>query len=294
MKALVRLIHRAVRLARLDRIVAFCSGRYAFFIRFVPLKGHYRRGDRVRVFRDGVVFSLDRSDYIQWHIFANIPEYSWRVAFDSLPDGATVFDVGANVGMFSLKLARKCQESGKRVDIYSLEPNPPTFERLRGNLELNGDLSSSVHLNELALGDRSGSLELVYDESNTGGASMISVDALQADPTVAIVRMETLDQLLIDRDITRVDFIKIDVEGFEPLVLEGARRTLESFSPVLFIEMTNEWFRRSGHSNSSVLRFLGERHNYNFFMMKGATRVEIDPADPIDGYPQFDLVAIPS
>ena len=192
MKALVRLIHRAVRLARLDRIVAFCSGRYAFFIRFVPLKGHYRRGDRVRVFRDGVVFSLYRSDYIQWHIFANIPEYSWRVAFDSLPDGATVFDVGANVGMFSLRLARKCQESGKKVDICSLE--------------------------------------LGYDESNTGGASMIAVDLLQSDPTVAIVRMETLDQLLIDRDITRVDFIKIDVEGFEPLVLKGAKRTLESFS----------------------------------------------------------------
>lgn len=101
-------------MARLDRIVAFCSGRYAFFIRFVPLKGHYRRGDRVRVFRDGVVFSLDRSDYIQWHIFANIPEYSWRVAFDSLPDGATVFDVGANVGMFSLSWPESVGRAGKR------------------------------------------------------------------------------------------------------------------------------------------------------------------------------------
>ena len=294
MRALVRLIHRAIRLTRLDRIVAFCSGRYGFLIRLVPLKGQYGRGDRVRVSRDGVLFSLDRSDYIQWHVFANIPEYSWRVAFDSLPDGATVFDVGANVGMFSLKLARKCQESGKTVDIYSLEPNPPTFERLRRNLELNRELSPSIHLNEIALGDRAGFLELAYDEDNTGGASMISVDAARSNPTVATVRMETLDQFLFDNDITRVDFIKIDVEGYEPLVLEGARRTIESFAPVLYIEMTNEWFMKNGHSNSSVLRFLQERHNYSFFIMNGADRVELHVGDPVDGYPQFDLVAFPS
>ena len=105
--------------------------------------------------------------------------------------------------------------------------------------------------------------------------------------------METLDQFVTDNGIERVDFIEVDVEGYEPLVLAGATDTIRLFRPVLYLEMTNDWFDKTGHSNESVLRFLSEQHDYRFFRMNGSEEEEITSEEDVNAYPQFDMVAYP-
>ncbi len=80
MSGFVGWIHTCIRLTRADHLFASLAGHRAYLRRLIPLTEHYASDDEVSVIRDGVAFSLNRSDYMQWHVFANLPEHSWRVA----------------------------------------------------------------------------------------------------------------------------------------------------------------------------------------------------------------------
>lgn len=149
-----------------------------------------------------------------------------------LQPGMIFFDIGANMGFYSLIAAKRLGESGK---IHSFEPNPRMFEELKYNIDLNG--FSNVKLNCLALADRTRVARLsryergkeVYcslSDRNFPGADIIGYDD---------VRVETLYNYVKKMGINRIDLIKMDVEGAELMVLQGALSLLESGVPRMII-----------------------------------------------------------
>ncbi|MFA6490151.1 MAG: FkbM family methyltransferase [Candidatus Micrarchaeia archaeon] len=136
--------------------------------------------------------------------------------------GKVFIDAGANVGAFSLVAARM----GARR-IYAFEPLFPTYKVLCRNIIANG-LSGKVVPINCALGEAAGSGKLSYSTSCDGGASLV---ALGSRRHAMQVKIRTVDGFMAKRG--RLDFLKIDVEGFEAEVLRGARKTLARFKPVL-------------------------------------------------------------
>jgi FkbM family methyltransferase len=145
------------------------------------------------------------------------------------------FDIGANMGYYTLIAAKKVGPTG-RVD--SFEPSPRMFNELKFNLELNK--FNNVHINNIALGDEPGVARLsrydrgreVYGSLSTRsfpGATIIGYDE---------VALETLDNYMVKKGIKQVDMIKMDVEGAEFLVLKGAV-FFKLFTPHNYFELAD-------------------------------------------------------
>jgi FkbM family methyltransferase len=147
---------------------------------------------------------------------------------------SVVFDLGANIGNHSIYWSKVTDGAGvKRV--YAFEPVDLTFSILRKNIEING-LGNKVILNRVGLGKKEGSAELynVYDYSNIGATALRAVNG-EEEGTFKIITLDSYIKSTDFRD-NRIDMIKIDVEGFEEDVLLGARKTLEKYSPIIYIE----------------------------------------------------------
>ena len=134
----------------------------------------------------------------------------------------TVCDIGANIGNHTLYFAKVLGAKW----VYSFEPVPSTFDILKKNIEINN--LHNVSLYNCALGEVEGNGNvLVRDESNAGANSIV-YDAN------GVTDIKMLDSFEFDY---KIDFLKMDVEGFEKSVLNGAKRILKKNHPVLYIEI---------------------------------------------------------
>ena len=135
-----------------------------------------------------------------------------------------IFDIGAFVGYLSLFFASR----GAFVVAY--EPNPVNRRKLERNLELNKICPHCVR--DVALGAAAGVLELSYSNARAGEASLV----LGGGPEKCCVRVTTLDDEIVQGQPVP-DFLKVDVEGAELLVLQGARNLIGQRHPQWFIEL---------------------------------------------------------
>lgn len=130
--------------------------------------------------------------------------------------GDVVVDLGANVGYFTLLLARLVGETGK---VIAFEPDPHNFGLLRKNIRANG--YRNVVLHQQAVGQRSGTQKLFLCEKNRGDHRLYDSQDGRATVDVSVT---TIDQALGKGQ--RVDFIKMDIQGCEPGALQGMQETL--------------------------------------------------------------------
>jgi FkbM family methyltransferase len=146
--------------------------------------------------------------------------------------GQTFFDIGANVGFFTLLGAKLVSSSGK---VFAFEPVPQNAEAIRRNVGLNG--FSNVTVMEKAVSRRSGTGDLVLSR-HPGGATLTTGDIAPPDmigiKSVAIV---SIDDLISIGEIPPPHVVKIDVEGAEVEVLEGMAETVRKHRPVLIYEI---------------------------------------------------------
>jgi FkbM family methyltransferase len=154
-----------------------------------------------------------------------------KVLTSRIKDGFTFIDVGSNVGWYALFLA---QEAGPAVTtrILAVEPQPEIFDRLIYNIRQNP--SCTIKAVDCAVADKTGELTLFLDPLNRGEASLKIVNSSQTD-AIRVPAVTLLD-LLNREGLTRVDAIKLDVEGAEDLVLDPFFRDAPaSLYPSLFI-----------------------------------------------------------
>jgi FkbM family methyltransferase len=144
-------------------------------------------------------------------------ETRWFVR--SLRPGDVVVDVGANIGYYTLLGARLVGESGR---VYAFEPDPASFEILARNVRLNG--LDNVVLEQKAVSKEAGTLELFLAEHNKGDHRIYAVEG-EDRPAIAVEAV-ALDDYFADRP-DGVDFVKVDAQGAEGVILDGMRGLIE-------------------------------------------------------------------
>jgi len=179
-----------------------------------------------------------RHRYLSW----NPQEYAAFAA--AVHKGATVLDIGANVGAYTLLFAEWAGESGR---VYAFEPGEAARAGLRRHLELNA-LQQRVHIVASAVADRVGEASFAVHPS--GGSSSLSVESVTAGRIVT-VDTDTVDAFC-EREAIRPDVIKIDVEGAELDVLRGARGTLTRPGVQVFVEFHPSVWASNGVSRQSI------------------------------------------
>jgi FkbM family methyltransferase len=148
--------------------------------------------------------------------------------------GAVAIDGGANIGAYTLIMARHLYRRGF---VYAFEPQRFIYYALCGNIALNNLFN--VDAQPWALGAAEGAAQMpsidYLKPSNYGGVSLLrDADIGQSPETSYTVKVRTLDSF----NFPRVDFIKLDIEGMEPKALIGALGIIKQFHPVIFAEWT--------------------------------------------------------
>ncbi len=177
--------------------------------------------------------------------------------------GDTFLDIGANIGLFTLKAARLCGASGQ---VIAVEPGREALRQLRANLALNG--WHHVRVADVALSDRSGEAALHHIALGDDPQAFSLLSDGSGVPAET-VRTLTLDLLAEEYGLTRLDCIKMDVEGAEPLVVAGGRATLGRFRPLVIFEINAPVALAAGTAGGcfSMLAELG----YGFWQLRGTT-----------------------
>lgn len=176
--------------------------------------------------------ALDITDYTQLRYFYAFPDPRLRDLI--VAGGDTFVDVGANVGVFSLLASRFFRQ------VHAFEPLPPTYARLAGNCRA----TPSIHVYPAALSSSDGVTRIHQSAIGSGGSSLRPLAADQRRVTrkdawhVYDVPQAKADDLL--RDLRALDLMKIDVEGHEVEVLQGAAELVRAHRPILFVEIGDD------------------------------------------------------
>jgi FkbM family methyltransferase len=145
------------------------------------------------------------------------------------PD-SVVIDVGANSGVYSLKAAKLLSGKG---EVLAVEPNLDMLESLSASVKANG--FRNIRLRNVCASDRLGHADFWCNDGKPNSFSLIRHDPNADRMSVLMV---PLDELVKWEDLPRVDYIKLDVEGAEDIVLAGAEKTIAKFRPIVQYEVT--------------------------------------------------------
>jgi FkbM family methyltransferase len=158
--------------------------------------------------------------------------------------GSTVLDIGANIGFFTRRFARWVAPDGR---VIAFEPEALNLRRLRAILDRE-NVAGRVEVLGGVVAERSGRMKLKLNPHHPGdhkiGEAGEEVDSF------------AIDDVLAARGWPKVSLIKIDVQGAEERVLDGARQTIERLRPNLFVEVHDVGLREFGSSSQSLLNRL--------------------------------------
>jgi FkbM family methyltransferase len=214
------------------------------------------------------------------------PKITW-VMRRLLKPGGCALDIGANFGVVTLGMS---QLVGERGIVHAFEPNPIICKSLE--LACLRSHITNVTLHRMALGASTAEMDLYVPEDNWGAASLVR--RIPRPSRVHRVKVERLDDVLGRQRLGRIDFMKLDVEGFEFEVLKGARQILQNQRPAAILFEANEPVARG--KIAPVMQLLSE-NDYDFIsiprkFVRMSTRI-IDLNDPSRCGHGHDIVAAP-
>ncbi len=170
-----------------------------------------------------------------------------------LRPGMTFVDVGANIGLYSILAAKLVGATGT---VLAIEPSPRERSALLGHLSRNG--LSNVRVRSEAVSDEAGTTRLHLTDQYWGGQNTMGSPVHRGVEIVNSVEVDTatLDRLVLEEALGRIDCIKIDVEGAEAKVLRGSSDVLCTLRPVVLLELLEPALRQQGSSADEVLELL--------------------------------------
>ena len=176
-----------------------------------------------------------------------------------LKRGMNVIDAGANIGVYTVLAAEKVGKNGK---VITVEPEPKNYKQLIENINLNG--FKNVIPKNIALADHEGFKKLYLSSSFVGHSLILREDK---DSYIEVL-VKTIDKLVEELDIKKIDIIKIDTEGTEISVLRGAEKTLKN-NPNMRIIVATEDYPSQVKEVSQFLKKRGfkTKVSYNNFVM---------------------------
>ena len=149
----------------------------------------------------------------------------YRMRHVSPEKGDVIFDIGAYLGDSAIFFANYVKDKGK---VYAFEPIKPNYNQLKNNIEFNS-LSDIIQIENIGISNRSGTLKGVTSDEG-GPWSFLGEERGDID-----VEVTTIDEFVKSNNVKDVDYIKIDVEGLEKEVIEGATETIRNKKPKLAV-----------------------------------------------------------
>lgn len=233
----------------------FFGQKYFAFHKYIFKPYHLFRGVQKNIiYRGSIQLDLNLDDWIQQQLYflGDYEKAEIDYLYSTLKKGDVFIDVGGNIGLFSLNASGIVGNGGK---VYAFEAFKPNYEKFSKHLTLNN--FKNVTLEHLAISEERGYLEILYNDhyDNVGMASFYLKDFTAKEKVESI----SLDDYAKTHQITKIDMIKIDIEGGEFSALKGMSEILTNYQPKIIIEVNHIALKSSGHSEEDLIQILHEK-----------------------------------
>ncbi len=207
--------------------------------------------------------NLDKKDSLGLSIFGLYEEFETGFLRTKIKPGDVVVDVGANIGYYTTIFSRLAGENGK---VFAFEPDPENFRILKSNMELNG--CKNAVLEQKALSDKSGRIKLYLNEDNRGDHRIY--DSGDSRDFVEIEAIKLDDALR--GESSGINFLKMDVQGAEVLVLRGAEEVLKKSADLSIVsEFWPYAIEKAGCDPAEFFQILDD-NNFEIFNIDAVTK----------------------
>ena len=235
----------------------------------------------VEKLRNNLQMNLNIAEFLQAHLFLfgsyELPTVKFLER--TLKPDYVCFDVGAQIGYLSLVMANAAQ---RRTRVVAFEPEELNTQRFASNMALNN--ITNVELVKKAVSNTSGVLKLYLSNDNNAGTH----STIANDPNVGTAFEEVaavaLDEIVEQLKLGRLDMIKIDVEGAELEVIQGAKNVLSKFRPTCIIELSENIQKSRGFSTTQFKKLMSEYGYHSFVILDNGSLspVETDTVHAMD------------
>jgi len=168
-----------------------------------------------------------------------------------LKPGMTCIDLGSNIGYYVVLESKIVGKNGK---VIAIEASPDNYKYLQKNSKLQN--FSNIETYNFVLSDHNGKVNFLTKPISNWSRVMSDDEIPEPSDKISRVPMKTLDSFIEEEKIDRVDFARMDVEGYEYNIYQGMHKTIEKFKPALFIE-----FHLSVLGTEKTKKFLSELKN---------------------------------
>jgi FkbM family methyltransferase len=250
----------------------------------VPVRLEIAPGESLRFWWSYLVgfYSEDRALFDYWGGDADDLRFLWR----TLKPGNTFLDVGAFHGVYSIVAGKRVTPAGR---VIAFEPSPRDRRRLQLHLRWNAIRPAKVE--PFAVGAESS--ETPFFQVISGDPTRNGLKPPASDDAVTKITVQTisLDQYISEKNIQRIDVMKLDVEGGELEVLRGAAKMFARFRPILICEVLDETTLVWGYPARDIISFLSDA---DYLWFECAADGTLIPHEIREGYPAVrNYVAIP-
>lgn len=244
--------------------------------------------------RKGIFYQVDLAEGIDLslYLFGNFQSHVTNKKYFSLKEDAIVFDIGANIGSMVFQFAQMAPLG----HIYAFEPTDYAFNKLLMNLALNPEIAKRITPVQLFLSDQTktdhqtkaySSWKVDGNASHSHPLHGGTIKPAESIPAV------TLDDYCLENEIRRIDLIKIDTDGHELHVLNGAGKTVEKFLPYVIFEIGLYVLEEHNQEFKQYFSYF-KSHNYDLFNIKNGKKINLHNfINQIPMRATTDIIAVP-
>jgi len=237
----------------------------------------------VIVVRNGIKYELDLNEGIDMAIyFQGCWERDVTSSINKFVErGMTVLDAGANIGAHTLRLAKLVGEDGK---VIAFEPMSWAYAKLERNVSLNN--FNNIVLEKCALSDVNLEGKLTYFQTSWHVGGVSAPNSKLAEP----VNFITLDDYVRANNIDNIDFIKMDVGGYEYKVIQGGVESIRKFFPIMIMQTGNTPLERSGDRLENLIDLLSSI-GYSFYLASNMKQYD-DKESLLHAFPSVGTIFV--
>jgi FkbM family methyltransferase len=217
---------------------------------------------------EAIALHISTSSYIEWKILAegNYESATGKLINLSLQPGEVAMDIGANIGVHTLRMAKSVGPNGK---VLSCEPMPHLQSKLKKNVVLN-KLDTIVSIIPKAVSDFEGKTRMkgLPENFNQGTGRMDENGDIETE-------VITGDKLLEGLNLNRLDLVKIDIEGYEMKAINGLKNSLKTYRPRLLVEYDRDYWKKCDSSWEEFFNLMTEL-NYHVYKIETFTLTKIE------------------
>ncbi len=217
----------------------------------------------------------DYDKYVETKLFwkgveAKYEKMSYQLWMNLSKKASVILDVGANTGIYSLI----SKTVNPKASVYGFEPLPDVFKQFKANEDLN---SFGIHCLELAAANQDGTADIYTNPAEKLYTSTLNSENTVENSIKTTIKTITLKTWIEENNITKIDLMKVDVESFEPQVMQGMGKYLKQMRPTMLMEIL------SNEVGKEVEKYL-EGCNYLFFNLDEETKPKLVPHLKAEGY----------